>query len=449
MNHFAVILAAGKGTRMKSKLYKVLHPVAGKPMVQHVVDQLATLGVKRQVVIVGHGAESVKEVLGTSVEYALQSEQLGTGHAVQMAEPVLGNEQGATLVVCGDTPLLTSETLASLLQHHTDTNAKVTVLTALADDPTGYGRIVRGEDGNVSKIVEHKDANAEELALREINTGTYVFDNEMLFATLKQVKNDNAQGEYYLPDVIEIAKAAGETIAAYAAPTFEETIGVNDRVALAQAETSMRKRTNEYWMRQGVSFVDPSSTYIGPDVTIGSDTVLYPGTQLLGHTVIGSECTIGPNSDIRNSEVADGAVVRQSVVTDSKIGPAAQVGPFAHLRQQAVLGANTRVGNFVEIKKSTFGEGSKSAHLSYVGDATIGENVNLGCGSITVNYDGKNKFQTIIEDDAFIGCNVNLIAPVTVGKNALVAAGSTVTDDVPENGLAIARERQTTKPDYR
>ncbi|WP_404275399.1 bifunctional UDP-N-acetylglucosamine diphosphorylase/glucosamine-1-phosphate N-acetyltransferase GlmU [Exiguobacterium undae] len=449
MNHFAVILAAGKGTRMKSKLYKVLHPVAGKPMVQHVVDQLTTLGVTRQVVIVGHGAESVKEVLGTSVEYALQSEQLGTGHAVQMAEPVLGNETGSTLVVCGDTPLLTSTTLESLLQHHAETGAKVTVLTAHADDATGYGRIVRGEDGNVSKIVEHKDANEQELAITEINTGTYVFDNEMLFAALKQVKNDNVQGEYYLPDVIEIAKADGETIAAYAAPTFEETIGVNDRVALAQAETSMRKRTNEHWMRQGVTFVDPSSTYIGPDVVIGSDTVLYPGTQLLGKTTIGSECIIGPNSDIRDSEVADHAVVRQSVVTDSQIGAAAQVGPFAHLRQQAVLGANTRIGNFVEVKKSTFGEGSKSAHLSYVGDATIGKNVNLGCGSITVNYDGTNKFQTVIEDDAFIGCNVNLIAPITVGKNALVAAGSTVTDDVPENGLAIARERQTTKPDYR
>ncbi|WP_114572226.1 bifunctional UDP-N-acetylglucosamine diphosphorylase/glucosamine-1-phosphate N-acetyltransferase GlmU [Exiguobacterium flavidum] len=449
MNHFAVILAAGKGTRMKSKLYKVLHPVAGKPMVQHVVDQLKTLGVKRQVVIVGHGAEAVREVLGTSVDYALQSEQLGTGHAVQMAEPVLGQEKGSTLVVCGDTPLLTSETLAALISHHEETNAKVTVLTAHAEDATGYGRIVRGEDGNVEKIVEHKDASPAELEIGEINTGTYVFDNEMLFAALKQVKNDNAQGEYYLPDVIAIAKAAGETIAAHAAPAFEETIGVNDRVALAQAETWFRERTNERLMREGVTFVDPASTYVGPDVVIGPDTILYPGTQLLGKTVIGSECVIGPNSDIRDSVVADKAIVRQSVVTDSEIGSEAQVGPFAHLRQQAVLGANTRIGNFVEVKKSTFGEGSKSAHLSYVGDASVGKDVNLGCGSITVNYDGKNKFQTVIEDGAFIGCNVNLIAPVTVGKNALVAAGSTVTEDVPDNALAIARERQTTKQNYR
>jgi len=449
MNHFAVILAAGKGTRMKSKLYKVLHPVAGKPMVQHVVDQLKTLGVKRQVVIVGHGAEAVREVLGTSVDYALQSEQLGTGHAVQMAEPVLGQEKGSTLVVCGDTPLLTSETLAALISHHEETNAKVTVLTAHAEDATGYGRIVRGEDGNVAKIVEHKDASPAELEIGEINTGTYVFDNEMLFAALKQVKNDNAQGEYYLPDVIAIAKAAGETIAAHAAPAFEETIGVNDRVALAQAETWFRERTNERLMREGVTFVDPASTYVGPDVVIGPDTILYPGTQLLGKTVIGSECVIGPNADIRDSIVADKAIVRQSVVTDSEIGAEAQVGPFAHLRQQAVLGANTRIGNFVEVKKSTFGEGSKSAHLSYVGDASVGKDVNLGCGSITVNYDGKNKFQTVIGDGAFIGCNVNLIAPVTVGKNALVAAGSTVTEDVPDNALAIARERQTTKQNYR
>ncbi|MGI1823117.1 bifunctional UDP-N-acetylglucosamine diphosphorylase/glucosamine-1-phosphate N-acetyltransferase GlmU [Exiguobacterium sp. TRN 1102] len=448
MERFAVILAAGKGTRMKSKLYKVLHPVLGKPMVEHVVDQLDQIGVSRQIVIVGHGAEAVQDTLGTRVEYAVQEEQLGTGHAVQMAEAELAGKSGATLVVCGDTPLLTAETLEALLAHHEAQQAKVTVLTAIADDATGYGRVVRGEDGNVTKVVEHKDASAAELAINEINTGTYVFDNELLFDALKQVGNNNAQGEYYLPDVISIAKEAGEVVAAHTAPTFDETIGVNDRVALSQAEAIMRKRTNERLMREGVTFMDPASTYISPDVVIGSDTVIYPGTVILGKTTIGSECVIGPNSDIRNSVIEDHAVVRQSVVTDSRIGEAAQVGPFAHLRQQAVLGANTRVGNFVEIKKSTFGDGAKASHLSYIGDASIGERVNLGCGSITVNYDGKNKFETVVEDDAFVGCNVNLIAPVKVGKGAIVAAGSTITNDVPEEALAIARERQTNKEGY-
>lgn len=448
MERFAVILAAGKGTRMKSKLYKVLHPVLGKPMVEHVVDQLDQIGVSRQIVIVGHGAEAVQDTLGTRVEYAVQEEQLGTGHAVQMAEAELAGKSGATLVVCGDTPLLTAETLEALLAHHEAQQAKVTVLTAIADDATGYGRVVRGEDGNVTKVVEHKDASEAELAINEINTGTYVFDNELLFDALKQVGNNNAQGEYYLPDVISIAKEAGEVVAAHTAPTFDETIGVNDRVALSQAEAIMRKRTNERLMREGVTFMDPASTYISPDVVIGSDTVIYPGTVILGKTTIGSECVIGPNSDIRNSVIEDHAVVRQSVVTDSRIGEAAEVGPFAHLRQQAVLGANTRVGNFVEIKKSTFGDGAKASHLSYIGDASIGERVNLGCGSITVNYDGKNKFETVVEDDAFVGCNVNLIAPVKVGKGAIVAAGSTITSDVPEEALAIARERQTNKEGY-
>lgn len=448
MERFAVILAAGKGTRMKSKLYKVLHPVLGKPMVEHVVDQLDQIGVSRQIVIVGHGAEAVQDTLGTRVEYAVQEEQLGTGHAVQMAEAELAGKAGATLVVCGDTPLLTAETLEALLAHHEAQQAKVTVLTAIADDATGYGRVVRGEDGNVTKVVEHKDASEAELAINEINTGTYVFDNELLFDALKQVGNNNAQGEYYLPDVISIAKEAGEVVAAHTAPTFDETIGVNDRVALSQAEAIMRKRTNERLMREGVTFMDPASTYISPDVVIGSDTIIYPGTVILGKTTIGSECVIGPNSDIRNSVIEDHAIVRQSVVTDSKIGEAAQVGPFAHLRQQAVLGANTRVGNFVEIKKSSFGDGAKASHLSYIGDASIGERVNLGCGSITVNYDGKNKFETVVEDDAFVGCNVNLIAPVKVGKGAIVAAGSTITNDVPEEALAIARERQTNKEGY-
>ncbi|WP_062051226.1 bifunctional UDP-N-acetylglucosamine diphosphorylase/glucosamine-1-phosphate N-acetyltransferase GlmU [Bacillus sp. JCM 19034] len=447
-NRYAVILAAGQGTRMKSKLYKVLHPVCGKPMVQHVVDQVSALGVQEQIAVVGFGAEVVKEQLGTKVTYVVQEQQLGTGHAVMQAASLLEDKEGVTLVLCGDTPLLTSETLHQLLECHEHENAKVTVLTAEAEDPTGYGRIIRNGEGLVERIVEQKDATEAELSVQEINTGTYCFDNVLLFEALKQVGNDNAQGEYYLPDVIEIAKKKGETVAAYQTASFEETLGVNDRVALSQAETVMRKRINEYWMRQGVTIIDPENTYISASAKIGQDTIIYPGTHLLGEVNVGDDCIIGPNTELKDSSIAEGTVIRQSVVHDSEVGKVVSIGPFAHIRPQSSIGDDVRIGNFVEIKKSTLGQGSKASHLSYIGDATVGSNVNFSCGAVTVNYDGKNKFKTVIEDGAFIGCNANLIAPVKVGKQALVAAGSTITDDVPEASLSIARSRQTNKEDY-
>ncbi|MCM3491500.1 bifunctional UDP-N-acetylglucosamine diphosphorylase/glucosamine-1-phosphate N-acetyltransferase GlmU [Alkalihalophilus marmarensis] len=447
-NRFAVILAAGQGTRMKSKLYKVLHPVNGKPMVQHVVDQVLALGFDETVTIVGHGAEVVQEQLGDQVKYAVQTEQLGTGHAVMQAEDILADKKGVTVVLCGDTPLLTSETIEKLLAHHEQEGAKASILTALADDPTGYGRIVRKNEGLVERIVEHKDATEEEKNIQEINTGTYCFDNEALFASLKNVGNDNAQGEYYLPDVIEILQQQGEVISAYQTPKFEETLGVNDRVALAQAERIMKQRTNEHWMRQGVTLIDPDHTYISTDATIGQDTVIYPGTVIKGDVTIGSECVIGPHSEIKDSKIGDRTTIRQSVVHDSEAGTDVAIGPFAHIRPKSEIGNEVRVGNFVEVKKSTLGNRSKASHLSYIGDAEIGEDVNFSCGAVTVNYDGKNKFLTKIEDGAFVGCNANLIAPVTVGKNALVAAGSTITDDVPGEALSIARARQTNKEGY-
>lgn len=447
-NRYAVILAAGQGTRMKSKLYKVLHPVCGKPMVQHVVDQISSLQMKQMVAVVGHGAEKVQEQLGDHIQYVLQEEQLGTAHAVMQAEEVLANEEGVTLVVCGDTPLITSETMEKLLAEHESLGAKATILTAKPEDPTGYGRIIRNSEGTVERNVEHKDATEEERKVTEINTGTYCFDNKALFDALKKVNNDNVQGEYYLPDVIEILKNAGEVVAAYQTPDFDETLGVNDRVALSKAESFMKKRINERHMRNGVTLIDPEQTYISDDAEIGSDTVIYPGTVILGNTKIGEENIIGPQSEIKDSVVGNGNTIRQSVIHDSEVGNETAIGPFAHIRPKSVLENNVKIGNFVEVKKSVMSTGSKASHLSYIGDAEIGKDVNLGCGSITVNYDGKNKFLTKVEDGAFIGCNSNLVAPVTVGKNAYVAAGSTITDDVPAESLSIARSRQTVKENY-
>ncbi len=447
-NRYAIILAAGQGTRMKSKLYKVLHPVCGKPMVQHVVDQVTSLGFEEKVAVVGFGAEIVQEQLGNQVSYVIQKEQLGTGHAVMQAADILQNKSGTTVVLCGDTPLLTAETIDRLLTCHAEEKAKATILTAVAEDPTGYGRIIRDNDGLVARIVEHKDASEEERSVQEINTGTYCFDNAALFAALEKVGNNNAQGEYYLPDVIEILKNNGETISAYQTPSFDETIGVNDRVALAEAETIMKRRINEHWMKQGVTIIDPVNTYISTEAEIGQDTVIMPGTVILGATTIGADCLVGPHSEIKDSTIGDKTVIKQSVVYNSIVGDNVTIGPFAHIRPQSVISDDVRIGNFVETKKATLGKGSKASHLSYIGDAEIGENVNFSCGAVTVNYDGENKFKTVIDDGAFIGCNANLIAPVKVGKNALVAAGSTITDDVPGESLSIARARQTNKPDY-
>ncbi|MFB9974824.1 bifunctional UDP-N-acetylglucosamine diphosphorylase/glucosamine-1-phosphate N-acetyltransferase GlmU [Allobacillus sp. SKP2-8] len=447
-NRYAVVLAAGKGTRMKSKLYKVLHPVCGKPMVEHVVDQLDELQLNQLITVVGHGAEKVKEQLGSRSEYALQEEQLGTGHAVQMADPFIGNNEGTTVVVCGDTPLLTAETLKQLMQHHEKEQSAVTVLTTELENPSGYGRIVRNESNEVAKIVEDKDATDEEKQLTEINTGTYCFDNKMLFEALKNVSNSNAQGEYYLPDVLEIAKDEGKKVTAYLTPDDKETIGVNDRLALSKAEKLMQKRINEKHMKNGVTLIDPDQTYIGPDVIIEPDVVIEPGCRIQGKTTIQSDVYVGLNSEIIDCEIGEGTEIHQSVLKESKVGRQVKVGPFAHIRPESTLQDDVKVGNFVEIKKTTMGQNSKASHLSYLGDAEIGDDVNVGCGSITVNYDGKSKHKTIIEDGVFIGCNSNLVAPVTLKEGSYVAAGSTITKDIPEKALSIARARQVNKEGY-
>ncbi|WP_033826374.1 bifunctional UDP-N-acetylglucosamine diphosphorylase/glucosamine-1-phosphate N-acetyltransferase GlmU [Bacillus andreraoultii] len=445
---YVIVLAAGQGTRMKSKLYKVLHPVCGKSMVKHVIDGMKEVGADQIITVVGHGADQVKEELRNDCDFVLQEQQLGTAHAVMQAKDLLQDKQGLTLVVCGDTPLLRAGTIQALMDYHIQEGAKATVLTAIADDPTGYGRVIRNDRGYVEKIVEQKDATDEERKVKEINAGTYCFDNTALFNALEQVSNDNAQNEYYLPDVIEILKEAGETVTAYRTDDFNETLGVNDRIALAKAGKIMQQRINEWHMRNGVTIVDPEQTYIDASVQIGQDTVVYPGTILKGNTSIGDDCVIGPNTEIVNCSIGNKTTVRQSVAFDSEIGATVQIGPFAHIRPQSMIHDEVKIGNFVEIKKAEFGKGSKASHLSYIGDAEVGSNVNIGCGSITVNYDGVNKFKTKINDGAFIGCNSNLVAPVEVGEGAYIAAGSTITSDVPGNALSIARARQVNKENY-
>jgi bifunctional UDP-N-acetylglucosamine pyrophosphorylase/glucosamine-1-phosphate N-acetyltransferase len=447
----AIVLAAGQGKRMKSKQYKVLHQVCGKPLVGHVADALQQV-VERTVMIVGHGAEAVQayaeQAWSGQIEFAHQEQQLGTGHAVQQAGRLLAEDNGVTFVVCGDTPLIREQTLLEMLAMHQSSAAAATILTAKLSDPTGYGRIVRDSQGQVLRIVEQKDASSQEQTIDEINTGTYCFDNQLLFSALQNITNNNAQQEYYLTDVIGILQTQGHTVAAYCTPDASEAIGINDRIALAEAELAMRMRIVREHMLNGVTIIDPSHTYIEKEVVIGADTVIYPGTVLKGATTIGEDCRLGPNCELTDSVIGDAVYIRHSVLEKAEVGAHTTIGPFAYLRPGSKLGEHVKVGDFVELKNATLGDHSKVSHLSYVGDAKVGKNVNIGCGAITVNYDGYNKHLTEIDDEAFIGSNVNLIAPVKVGKGAYVVAGSTITHEVNENDLAIAREKQVNKPGY-
>ncbi len=448
MQNYAIVLAAGKGKRMKSSLYKVLHPILGKPMISHVISNLNQTLIDRKIVVIADDAHEIKSLLKDEVEYVIQKERLGTGHAVRMAEVLLENEEGSTLVICGDTPLITKETIKKLFEHHNTKKADVTVLTTIKDDPTGYGRIVRDENDEILKIVEHDDANSSERKIKEINTGTYCFNNKMLFKALKEVNNCNEQNEYYLTDVLEIIKDHNGKACAYITQDVEETLGINDRVRLEQANQILKRRINENLMRNGVTIIDKENTYISPDTTIGQDTIIYPGTICLGKNEIGSHSIIGPHTQLENTKIGNHVKIKQSVLTDSEVGDHTTVGPFAHFRNHSIIGSHVRIGNFVEIKNTTFSNHSNAAHLAYIGDAIIGKKVNMGCGSITVNYDGKDKHQTVIKDNVFVGCNSNLIAPVTVGENAYIAAGSTINRNVPKDALAIARNKQENKEGY-
>lgn len=443
-----VILAAGKGTRMKSALPKVLHEVGGKPMVQHVLDAAKKAGAKRNVVVVGFGSELVQSAVGAQAEVVVQAEQLGTGHAVLQAEDLLANEHGTVMVLCGDTPLLTGGLVKKLYDAHKAAGAKATVLTAVMPDATGYGRIIRTAEGTVAKIVEHKDATEDERKVNEVNSGIYCFEKDDLFTALHEVGCDNAQGEYYLPDVLSILREKGEKIWAVAADDYEETLGVNSRVQLAGAEKILRRRKNIELMDNGVTIMDPDSTFIDAGVEIGRDTVIYPFTWLEGTTKVGEKCVLGPQSRFTDTVIGDDVTAHFTYAHECEIGDGVTMGPYVHLRPNTKISAKVKIGNFVEVKNSNIGEGSKLPHLQYIGDCDMGSGVNMGCGTITVNYDGKKKYRTTIGDNVFIGCNSNLVAPVKVCDNAYVGAGSTITKEVPEDQLAVARARQVNIPNW-
>jgi len=436
----AVILAAGQGTRMKSQLPKVLHPVAGRSMVCAPVRLCQELDCEKTVLIIGHGADRVQQTLEQeTVEFALQEQQLGTGHALLCAESSLQNFSGTLLLLCGDVPLLRRQTLERLLAYHAEQQAAVTVLTAEMANPHGYGRIVRdGEE--VLRIVEEKDASAKEKVIREINTGIYAFEAPLVFEALKTVGRDNAQGEYYLTDVLEIARRQGRKVRAISVTDPDEPMGINDRVQLAEANAIMRRRINEEHMRAGVTLLDPATTYIDAGVEIAPDCVLHPGVHLRGTTRLGANSVVEPGVIVTDCIIGEHAHLKAgSVMAESTLGPHCAIGPMAHLRPGTVLAGNNKLGNFVETKKAQLAEKAQASHLTYIGDAEVGRNVNIGCGTITCNYDGVNKHRTVIEDDVFVGSDTQFIAPVRIGRNSLIAAGSTITKDVPPDSLALSR----------
>lgn len=438
-----LILAAGKGTRMKSRMPKVMHPLLGRPMLAPVLDLARRLKAARRAVVIGSGGEEVASFLPAGeFEIVRQEEQLGTGHAVSRARRLL-TDRGDLLVLSGDTPLLRVATLRRLLAGHRRAAAAVTLLTAEVGDPTGYGRIVRGRGRRIEAIVEEKDATTAQRALREVNTGVYCFDTGFLNKALRRIGKDNRQGEYYLTDVIAIAVANRRPVAGVRAADPDEILGINSRVELARAEAILKGRKLEALMRAGVTIIDPATTWVEEGVRVGADTVLLPGTFLEGKTRLGRRCRIGPSVRIRHSVIAADVLIRDCcVIENAKIGPACLIGPFSHLRPGSILDRGAKIGNFVEIKGSRIGKGSKVNHLSYVGDATLGKGVNVGAGTITCNYDGVRKWRTVIEDGAFVGSGTQLVAPVRVGRGSLVGAGSTVTRDVPPGTLTLARASQ-------
>ena len=445
----SVILAAGMGTRMKSKMPKVLHTVCGKPLSKWVIDASKAAGADKGCAVVGHKAETVKEVLGDVCEFALQAEQKGTGHAVMQAIDVIKNSKGEVVILNGDTPLITAETINKAIEYHKNNDNQATVITAILDDATGYGRIVRDNDGSVLKIVEQKDASEEEKKINEVNSGMYVFDAQSLVYALDKITPNNAQGEYYLTDTLEILLSAGKKIGGYAISDNDEIRGINDRVQLNEAEKIMQKRINEYHMRNGVTMRNPESVYIEDGVEIGNDTEICQNVTIKSGTKIGSDCVIGSGSMLDRAVIHDGVDVLSSVILESEVDEGTHVGPFAYIRPNCHVGKEVKVGDFVELKNSNIDDGTKISHLTYIGDSDVGKRVNFGCGTVTCNYDGKKKYRTTIGDDCFVGCNTNFVSPINVGDGVYIAAGSTITEDIPENSLSIARARQVNKEGWK
>jgi bifunctional UDP-N-acetylglucosamine pyrophosphorylase/glucosamine-1-phosphate N-acetyltransferase len=447
-NLHVVILAAGKSTRMKSAQPKVLHRLAGRSLIAHVLHSASTLAAQSTTVVVGHGAADVQAALANhpGLQFVTQFPQMGTGHALLQAEPLLEGQKGTVLLLYADVPLLSAATLRRLIETHHAKRAVATVLTAMLADPYGYGRIVRDAKGEIVRIVEERDASAEERVVGEINTGIYTLALDGLFESVHGLAADNAQGEYYLTDLVAQYRRQGRRVETMCVSDAEEIRGVNSRVDLADVARIVRARKNRDLMMAGVSIEDPATAYIDQDVVIGPDTVIGPGVRLEGKTVIGMGCRVHAGVRVTDGTIGDAVtVLDHSVIVSSTVDAGAQIGPFAHLRPDSHVCAEARVGNFVELKKTTLGRGSKASHLTYLGDATIGADVNIGAGTITCNYDGEKKHPTVIEDGAFIGSDSQLVAPVRVGKGAYVAAGSSITADVPADSLAIARARQVVK----
>lgn len=446
MSLSTIILAAGAGTRMKSKKPKVTHEIFGKPLVRYAIDSAKGAGAEHIVCVVGFEREQI-EPLCEGCDTCVQENRLGTGDAVNAARELFVGATGSVIVTYADCPLVTPETLKKLVEARESSNSAVSVLTTEFDDPTGYGRIVRDESGNIVRNVEEKDCTDEQRKIKECNTGFYCFDVETLFEALSKVTNDNAQGEYYLTDTLEILSNEGKKVASVSAEDKTELLGVNSRVQLSEATKIMQHRINKKHMEAGVTMWDEASTIIGPDVEISSEVEIWPNTMLLGSTKIGEDSIVGPNTRLTNTEVGAGCRVDETIAVDSFIDDGATTGPRCYLRPGAHLCKNSKAGTCVEIKKSTVGEGSKVPHLSYIGDTTIGTGVNLGAGTITCNYDGTNKHKTEIGNDTFVGSSTMLVAPVKLGDNVVVAAGSVITEEVPDDSLAFGRARQTNKVD--
>ena len=438
----AIILAAGQGTRMKSAYPKALHKILGQSMLRYVVESAQQAGAGSIIAVVGFGGEQVIQSLGPDFQYVWQREQLGTGHAVLMAEPVLSEMEGDLLVLYGDTPLLEPETIKELVEVKRHQRAVAAILTTQLTDPSGYGRIIRNSQGGISGIIEDKDASSEQKAIKEVNTGVYCFEIRSLLKALKLLSPRNAQGEYYLTDVFKILVDQNLPVAGVLTHQAEQVMGPNDRVQLSSTENFLKMKINEGLMKQGVTINDPHFTYIGPQVKVGRDSIILPGTFLLGNTVVGDNCIIGPHTRIIDSVIENDTEIGFSQIIGARIGPENKVGPFTNLRPGTVSGSQVKLGDFVEIKNSQIGTGSKVPHLTYLGDTEVGKNVNIGAGTITCNYDGVKKHQTHIKDGAFIGSNANLVAPVTIGAGATVGAGSTITKEVPDKTLGISRSRQ-------
>lgn len=441
-----VILAAGEGTRMKSRLPKVLHELGGMSIIKWVLSVAKSLSPEKIILVVGHESKQVKKELADSkIIFVEQKKQLGTANALLQTKKYLGNYKNDILVLCGDAPLLQRPTLVRLIDSHKKNNNDMSILSAEAPDPFSYGRIVRAPYGNVLKIVEEKDAIDSQKKIKEINSGVYCFKSPLVWEVLKSIKTDNKKHEYYLTDTVEILNSRNRKVSACQFAEFCETLGINNRYDLSVAESIIRKQILKKLMLDGVTICDPDNTYISSETKVGNDTIIYPGTIIEGKTSIGSNCVIGPYAHIDNSKIENNVKIVESYILESQIKNGAKIGPFSQLRPGSVIQQNAKVGNFSEVKKSVIGKGAKVNHLSYIGDATLGKAVNVGAGTITCNYDGKNKFKTLVGDRVFIGSNVNFVAPVKIGADSLIGAGSTITENVPSKGLSIARARQVNK----